>query len=74
MTQEILVKSKTKIRSGVRVNTYEIISRAVESGISYGWSHAHKHTDTPTEEEVKNQIEMGIMNEMCEVLLFDDDE
>lgn len=64
-------KHKLKVKDGVRVDAYEVICRAIEEGINYGWNRAHKHTPNPTEEEFKAAIYNAISNELCEVLKFD---
>jgi hypothetical protein len=56
----------------VKPNVYAIISRAVEEGVSWGWQHAHKHTDKPGEGYLKEQIENDVMNALCEVIKFDE--
>lgn len=48
-----------------------MLRRAVEDGIDYGWTRAHKHTDTPGEHAVKDAILQGILNEVCEWFAFD---
>jgi hypothetical protein len=35
---------------------------------------AHKHTDTPGEEAIVDQIVQGILNEVCEYFDFDDED
>jgi hypothetical protein len=68
----------TKCRAGkigigtpVRFNAYEIISRAVEEGVAYGYRRAHKHTDKPTEAQMTTEIENAVMNSLSEVLVYD---
>jgi hypothetical protein len=56
----------------VKPNVYAIISRAVEEGVNWGWQHAHKHTDKPSEGYLKEQIENDVMNALCEVIKFDE--
>jgi predicted Zn-dependent protease with MMP-like domain len=46
----------------------------VEEGAAYGWRRAHKHTDTPGEEAIVDQIVQGILNEVCEYFDFDDED
>jgi hypothetical protein len=60
------------MKDSVRINAYAVISRAVEDGIAYGYTRAHKHTDSPGEDLMKREIENAVMNEICEVLLFDE--
>ena len=66
------MKRKRPVSGGLRVRTYEVLSRAIEEGFEYGWRRAHKHTDTPDEASLKDQVLQGIMNEVCEVFDFED--
>ena len=59
------------IHTTVRVNTYEVVRRAVEAGAAYGWHRAHKHIDQPTPEAAADAIADAVMGELCEVLCFD---
>jgi hypothetical protein len=63
-----------RIRNNVRINAYEVISRAVEEGIAYGYNRAYKHTSKPSEDIIKHEMENAVMNSLCEILKFDDDE
>lgn len=56
----------------MKANFYVLILRAVEEGISTGWAHAHKHTETPSDDLIKDAIEDGIMNALSEVFSFED--
>lgn len=58
-------KQKVKQRPLV-VNTYKVLRMAVEQGVSYGWNRAHKYTDKPNEEDIKNAIEEAVMGDICE--------
>ena len=40
----------------MRANEYLIMSDCIENGVSCGWHRAHKHTENPTEEQVKDEI------------------
>lgn len=53
---------------------YEIMDRAVEEGVVSGWQRAHKHTDTPHAETLKDEIADAVMNSICEVFDFYDGE
>jgi hypothetical protein len=55
----------------LKADIYKILSRAVEEGIAYGWNRAHKFTDKPNEETIKDEIEKAVMNEICEVIKLD---
>jgi hypothetical protein len=61
---------KTRIGTHVRINAYEIISRAVEEGVGYGYRRAYKHTDKPTEAHMTTEIENAVMNSLTEVLIY----
>lgn len=56
---------------GVRP-TWECFSRAVDEGVAYGWNRAHKHTDTPTPEAVREAIERAVMDALAEVIEWPD--
>ena len=63
---------KVEVRGAVRVDTYRVISEAVERGVAYGVQRAHKYTDSPSEEQIEDQVEQAVMVELCEVLRFDE--
>jgi hypothetical protein len=70
---------KRRVKSEVRINAYEVISRAVEEGTEMGWNRAHKYIDAAerstggaSAEAIKNDIAREIMNRLCEVLQFAD--
>lgn len=43
-----------------------VLELAIKDGIDYGWTRAHKHTDTPDENLVKQEIEQHIWNSIHE--------
>jgi len=55
----------------VRLKAYSIISEAVSGGIAGGIRRAHKHTDTPTQEVLQQEIERYVMDALGEVIDFD---
>lgn len=63
---------KIVVDGGLRVNVWEVLERAVVSGATYGYHRAYKHTDTPTEDGVVEEIRIAIMNELHDVLFYDD--
>ena len=63
---------KTVVIDHVRVKVYEVISRAVADGVAYGVRRAHKHADHPSEDLIMTEVERHVMNELCDVLQFDD--
>lgn len=54
----------------MKVNEYKVLTEAIERGISYGWNRAYKHTDNPTPDAVKTQIEDAVLQEVCEYFDF----
>lgn len=63
-----------EVAGSMKVKVYEVLYRAIESGIDFGWNRAHKHTDTPSEEAFKDAILQNILTEICEVFYFEDKE
>jgi hypothetical protein len=55
----------------VRAKEYEILTRAIEEGVAFGWTRAHKHTPTPETDHILGQIEQGVVNAICEVFDFE---
>ncbi len=64
---------KRSVSGGMRARAYDVLRRAIEEGIEYGWRRAHKHTDTPDADAIKDQIVTGILNEVSEYFDFDDE-
>lgn len=64
---------KRRVSGGMCVRAYDVLRRAIEEGVEYGWRRAHKHTDTPDAEAIKDQIVTGILNEVSEYFDFDDE-
>ena len=62
-----------KIQNSIKLNSYAIISEAVERGISAGYRHSYKHIDTPDEDMVKEHIYQDIMNELSEIIVWFED-
>jgi len=58
----------------VRLDAYKIISDTIETSIKLGWNRAHKHIDNPEQQHVLNEIHTAIMNDLCQILKFDDEE
>ncbi|WP_437938952.1 hypothetical protein [Sorangium sp. So ce341] len=65
-------RTKRSVRGGMKVRAYDVLRRAVGEGATYGWRRAHKHTDTPEENAIVDQIIQGVLNEVCEYFDFDD--
>ena len=58
--------------NNLKVNVYKILEDSIEIGIEGGWNKAHKHTDTPTPDLIKEQILHYIMLQISENFQFDD--
>jgi len=63
-----------KAHASLKLNGYEILSRAVETGIDRGFRRAEKYEEKPSQETFKEHIFRETMNEICEVVLFGDAE
>jgi hypothetical protein len=62
---------KSKITGTVKIKIYEVVRRAVEDGVARGWQRAHKHTETPPQETIIENVIEAIMGDICEVLDFE---
>lgn len=64
---------KIKVHANVRLDAYKIIDDIVYEAIEYGYNRAHKHVDNPSKETMIREVHNSIMNELSEVLKFDDE-
>jgi hypothetical protein len=67
-------QTKLPVRGGMTVRAYPVLWRAVEEGVQYGWRRAHKHTNTPDENYIEQQIVDAVLHEICEYFYFSDSE
>ena len=58
---------------GLKPKTWEVLRMAVEEGVAYGYQRAHKHTDQPSEEAVKQAIEEAVLNAIGNWFHMDDE-
>lgn len=58
--------------SGLKVNVYKVLEDSVEIGIEGGWNRAFKHTDTPPEHVIKEEILRYVMLQISENFIFDE--
>jgi hypothetical protein len=56
----------------MKAKEYNLIAQCVETGVMLGWNRAHKHTDTPDPDTIRNAIEQAVLNEICEWFDFDE--
>jgi hypothetical protein len=68
-----MTRTRRSVRGGLKVRAYDVLRRAIEEGVEYGWRRAHKHTDAPDAEAIKDQVTTSILNEVCEYFDFDDE-
>lgn len=57
----------------MKPNSYAILNRAVEEGISQGWEKARKYSDEPSKDIIFNEIEHYIMLNISELFIFDEE-
>jgi hypothetical protein len=63
---------KTKVqKSRVKLRAYNLIERAVEEGVRWGWQHAHKHTQNPDQSAAEDQIVNDVMQQLSEIMEYD---
>lgn len=55
----------------MKVRMYKLIQQIVDSGTESGYNRAHKHTDTPCDETIKQCIGQHIMQGFDEAFEFD---
>ncbi len=48
-----------------------LLEMCIENGLTHGYRRAFKHNDSPTEEEITEQIRMSIMHEIHEWFDFE---
>lgn len=60
------------IKHKIRVDLYRIVADAVDAGVAYGTMRAFKHTNTPSTEAIEDAVSNAVMNELCDVLMFDE--
>jgi hypothetical protein len=54
----------------MRVRVYDVLDRAVEEGVAYGWRRAHKHSEKPDEDHAMEALRQAVMSSICEVFEF----
>lgn len=50
----------------------KVLEQCIETGIELGWNRAHKHTDTPTKEQIKTAMGNAITDELYEWFDFEE--
>jgi len=57
----------------MKVKEYTVLTDCVERGVAFGMSRAYKHSDTPTLDYIKRQIEDAVLLEISEYFNFDNE-
>ena len=57
----------------IKPKSYTILQRAVEEGCKMGYNRAHKHVDNPTPQQIQESIINEVMNAICEVFYFEEE-
>ena len=55
----------------MKAKEYDVLARAVEEGVAYGWMRAHKHDPVPDDESAKIEITNAVVSEICEWFDFE---
>jgi len=64
----------TAKKAKLKMNAWQIVTRAVEEGVAYGYRRAHKHTDKPTEEHLVGEIQTAVMSAISDVVIWERDD
>jgi len=56
----------------MKPNFRKVLEMAVEDGVRYGYSRAHKHVDNPSEGAVIDNVVDGVMHYLYEWFEFED--
>jgi len=56
----------------MKAKEYNLIAQCVEDGVMLGWNRAHKHTEEPDPNTIRDAIEQAILNEICEWFDFEE--
>ena len=55
----------------MKANVRALLTACIDTGISFGWNRAHKHTDEPNEHRIQEEIENAIWHEIDQYFVFD---
>lgn len=62
-----------QLHTQVRINAYKVIDDAIDRAVRYGYVRSHKYVDDPSEDTVVAEIHRAVMNELCEILQFENE-
>lgn len=57
----------------MKVKIHALLSECIERGILRGYQRSYKHTDSPNELSICENIHDAIMEDICEFFDFDDE-
>lgn len=66
-------ETQIHLECNMKINVYKIIDDAIENAVKRGYVRAHKHVDSPSESLMIQEIHRAVMNELCEIIKFDDE-
>jgi len=56
----------------MKAREYRLIEMCLENGLAYGFSRAHKHTDSPSKEQILDAQRDAVMLEIGEWFVFEE--
>lgn len=56
----------------MKAKEYNVLEMAVERGVEYGYMRAHKHNESPSENEIKQAICKAVMDDISEWFVFEE--
>lgn len=56
----------------MNANEYKLIQKCIEDGVECGYRRAYKHTDSPNEEHIIDNIVTAVMLEISEWFNFEE--
>ena len=56
----------------MKINEYQVMSDCVEQGVAYGYQRAHKYSDNPSDDIIRDEIEIAVKIQICEYFKFGD--
>ena len=55
----------------MKPKVYQLLMQCIEDGVEFGYHRASKHTDTPSDDDIKQSIIREIDNQICEWFDFE---
>ena len=70
LKEQLAAARKLRLDASIRLRAYDIVTDAVDRAVSYGWTRAHKHTDEPDEDTIRDCIFEAVTSALCEIIDF----